>query len=149
MADGSTMPISEIGVGDEVVALDPETGQQGARRVLNLFVHDDMLVDLEIGGHSVTTTEDHPFWNHTDQQFQRADALDSGDLVLTVDGDLVSVGGIVDESEQPGTAYNLHIEEIHTYFVVVGDQEAPVHNSCPTGLRSASEGLTGSLTAVL
>ena len=72
MADGTTKPISEVEVGDEVLAVDPETGQRGARRVLNLFVHDDTLVDLGIDGDVVTTTEDHPFWNHTDQAFQRA-----------------------------------------------------------------------------
>ena len=130
MADGTTKPISEVEVGDEVLAVDPETGQRGARRVLNLFVHDDTLVDLGIDGDVVTTTEDHPFWNHTDQAFQRADALDAGDLVLTADGGLVAVDGLVAGTEQIGTAYNLHIEEIHTYFVVVGDDEALVHNSC-------------------
>ena len=34
-------PLAKLEVGDEVVALDPETGQRGARKVLNLYVHDD------------------------------------------------------------------------------------------------------------
>lgn len=143
MADGTSKPISEVEVGDEVLAVDPETGQRGARRVLNLFVHRDTLVDLGIGGCVVTTTEDHPFWNQTDGVFERADALDAGDLVLTADGDLVAVDGFVAGSKQAGMAYNLHIEEIHTYFVVVGDDEALVHNSCPSGLRQATRGLSG------
>jgi hypothetical protein len=132
MADGTTKPISEVEVGDWVLAEDPETGQRGARRVLNLFVHDDTLVDLGIDGGVVTTTEDHPFWNQTDGVFQRADGLDAGDLVLTADGGLVPVDGLVAGSDRAGTAYNLHIEEIHTYFVVVGDEEALVHNQCPS-----------------
>ena len=138
MADGTSKPISEVEVGDEVLAVDPETGQRGARRVLNLVVHDDTLVDLGIDGDVVTTTEDHPFWNHTDGAFQRADALDAGDLVLTADGDLVAVDGLVAGTDQLGTAYNLHIEEIHTYFVEVGDNEVLVHNKCLPALRDWS-----------
>jgi len=138
MADGTTKPISEVEVGDEVLAVDPETEQRGARRVLNLFVHDDTLVDLNIGSGVVTTTEDHPFWNKTDGAFQRADSLDAGDLVFTVGGDLVAVDGLVAGSAAWGTAYNLHIEEIHTYFVVVGDEAILVHNTCHPVLRNWS-----------
>jgi hypothetical protein len=66
MADGTTKPISEVEVGDWVVAEDPETGERGVREVTRLWVHQDTIVDLEIDGHDVATTEDHPFWNHTD-----------------------------------------------------------------------------------
>lgn len=79
----------------EVLALDPETGHRGARSVEHVFVHDDILVDLSIGGDVVTTTEDHPFWNYTDQAFQRADELDAGDLVLTATRSLLAVDGIM------------------------------------------------------
>ena len=94
MADGTTKPIEEIKVGDRVLAADPETGQRGAREVTYLWAHQDTIVDLEISGHDVATTEDHPFWNHTDNEWQRADALDQGDSVLTADGDVLAVTGL-------------------------------------------------------
>ena len=67
MADGTTKPISEVEVGDWVLAEDPETGERGPRRVTHLWMP---------LGHDVATTEDHPFWNATDGEWQRADALD-------------------------------------------------------------------------
>jgi hypothetical protein len=77
----------------------------------------------------VATTEDHPFWNHTDGQWQRADVLDPGDLLLTADGTTVTVGGLDWGSVRTATAYNLSVDDIHTYFVAVGDNEVLVHNT--------------------
>ena len=94
MADGTTKPISKIEVGDEVLAYDPETGDRGPRKVTDLWVHQDDLVDLEIGGAIVATTEDHPFWNETDRQWERADALDPGDLVLTAHEVIKPIEGV-------------------------------------------------------
>jgi len=130
MADGTTKPISQIVVGDLVLAEDPETGERGARQVTALWVHPDTLVDLEIDGYDVTTTEDHPFWNATDSEWQRADALDPGNLVLAADGDLLTVEGIDWGSATTTTAYNLTVNDLNTYYVTVGDEEVLVHNVC-------------------
>jgi RHS repeat-associated protein len=73
MADGSRKPIAEVEVGDRVLAADPQTGERGARTVTHVWKHADTLVELETAdGATVTTTEDHPFWNATDQQWQPA-----------------------------------------------------------------------------
>jgi hypothetical protein len=86
MADGTTKPISELKPGDKVLAADPETGKKGPREVTDTFVHDDYLMDLVLdNGEVIVTTEDHPFWNATDRQWQRADEL-TGDAVLHPDG---------------------------------------------------------------
>jgi len=130
MANGTTKPISKIKVGDWVLAEDPETGQREAREVTHLRVHQDTILDLEINGHDVATTEDHPFWNHTDGEWQRADTLASSDLVLTAEGGLLSVDGIDWSSARTTTAYNLTVDGIHTYFVEVGEEAVLVHNSC-------------------
>nr|WP_281250881.1 RHS repeat-associated core domain-containing protein [Sinomonas mesophila] len=62
MADGSRKPIEDINVGDKVIAADPETGEQAAKTVQRVFVHDDTVIDLAVEGDLITTTEDHPFW---------------------------------------------------------------------------------------
>jgi hypothetical protein len=130
MADGTTNPISEVQVGDWVIAEDPESGERGARQVTHLWVHQDTIIDLEIDGHDVATTEDHPFWNHTDQEWQAASALDVGDLVLTSGGATLTVDGLDWGSARTTTAYNLTVDDIHTYYVLVGDDEVLVHNIC-------------------
>ncbi len=130
MADGSTKPISEIEPGDMVLAQDPETGEIGARRVTDAWVHDDDLVRLEIDGDVVRTTEDHPFWNDTDKQWQRADQLDTGDYVLTAEGRRVKVGVLISAAGR-GSAYNFTVEGLHTYHVLFGTDAVLVHNECP------------------
>lgn len=149
MADGTTKAMADIEVGDMVLAEDPETGERGARQVTKLWIHRDQIADLELeDGSSVATTEDHPFWNATDAEWQRADALDPGDLLLSADGDLLAVGGMVAASTRTTTAYNLTVDDIHTYFVVVGDEPVLVHNNntceLPAALtvgRNADEGV--------
>lgn len=129
MADGSKKPIEDVKVGDEVLATDPETGEQAPKKVEHVFVHHDIVIDLIVDGEVITTTEDHPFWSVTDQRFDRADQLQPGDRVLSASGEYVKVQGL-----QPGTmradlAYNLSVEGIHTYHV--GHSEVLVHNECP------------------
>ncbi len=131
MADDTTKPISEVLVGDAVLAYDPETGERGPRKVTHLWVHHDTLLDLEVDESSVTTTEDHPFWNVTDQAWQPAAELDTGDLVLTAGGGTASVDSLDWSTRFAGTAYNLTVDGIHTYYVAVGDDEVLVHNQCP------------------
>jgi len=140
MADGATKPISEIEVGDFVLAEDPETGERGEREVTHLWVHQDMIIDLEIDGHDVATTEDHPFWNDTDGEWQRADALDRGDLLVTAGGATLIVDGMDWGSARTTTAYNLTVDGVHTYFVAVGDEPVLVHNVCFDDVVTTSHG---------
>ncbi|MGC5019820.1 RHS repeat-associated core domain-containing protein [Micromonospora sp. DT47] len=129
MADGSTKPIDEVEVGDEILVSDPETGEHGPRRVTHVWVHRDELIDLEIGGVLLTTTEDHPFWNHTDRAWQRADELNRGDLVTGPDGHFFPVGGLRPASTKTAMAYNLTVDGIHTYYVMAGTAPVLVHNT--------------------
>ncbi len=118
----------EIEVGDWVLAEDPETGERGAREVTHLWVHEDTLINLEIDGHELATTEDHPFWNETDGEWQRADGLDVGDVLVSADGALLAVEGFDLGSARIATAYNLTVDGIHTYYVGVAGEEVLVHN---------------------
>ncbi|NJP35694.1 hypothetical protein HCJ94_27960 [Micromonospora sp. HSS6-12] len=128
MADGTTKPIKDIRVGDLVLATDPQTGEEGPREVTHLWVHKDQLIDLRVDGGDLTTTEDHPFWNETDQQWQDSQALDPGDLLYTALGRTVAVTGLDWNSIQYGLAYNLTVDGIHTYYVLAGNTPVLVHN---------------------
>ncbi|NUO55589.1 MAG: RHS repeat protein, partial [Hamadaea sp.] len=85
MADGTTKPIEDVRVGDQVLAADPRTAGSSAGTVIATWVHGDELVDLQIGRldgsgkATVTTTDDHLFWNETDRQWEPASAIDPGD----------------------------------------------------------------------
>ncbi|WP_053207179.1 RHS repeat-associated core domain-containing protein [Jiangella muralis] len=133
MGDGTRKAIQDVEVGDEVVATDPETGEQAAKSVTHVWVHEDTLVNLEVDGTTITTTEDHPFWNASEQEFQDAAAIDTDDSVLTADGRLLTVGGIDGASAYDGLAYNLTITDIHTYHV--GEDDVLVHNTCDDSVR--------------
>lgn len=140
MADGSRKAIEDIEVGDRVIATDPKTGNQVARRVEHVFVHEDTLVDLAVDGEVITTTEDHPFWSVTDQRFDRADQLMPGEQVLRADGRMTAVtDGLLTNTAREGLAFNLSIEGTHTYHV--GDAEILVHNENHCGLLFPDAGL--------
>lgn len=92
MADGTTAPISNIEVGDQVWSIDPVTGEAGKRTVTAVWPHQDTLLEFTVDGGTVTTTEDHHFWNHTDGQWQETQHIDEGDQLLTGEGRLVDAG---------------------------------------------------------
>ncbi|WP_327030868.1 polymorphic toxin-type HINT domain-containing protein [Micromonospora sp. NBC_01740] len=138
MADGSTKPISQISVGDFVVAANPETGERGDREVTHVWSHEDDLYALTVAGAALVTTEDHPFWNATDRRWERADALNRSAALQTVSGDSVAVGSLSETSIGRGAAYNLTVRDIHTYYVLAGNTSLLVHNSCPVAARLTS-----------
>jgi hypothetical protein len=128
MADGAKKPIEDIQVGDEVLATDPKTGEQAAKKVEAVFVHDDTVFDLAVEGEVIATTEDHPFWSVTDRRFQRADELAKGEHLLGADGHVITVSGLQLGTARRALAYNLTVEGIHTYHVAEGS--ILVHNTC-------------------
>lgn len=130
LADGSSKPIEDIDVGDEVLAADPVTGEQSAEEVTHVWVHENDLTELETTAGTVVTTEDHPFWNETDQQWRQADELDAGESLLTAAGGTVSVVRLDPDTVREDTAYNLTVERLHTYYVLINDTPVLVHNTC-------------------
>ncbi|SNR28214.1 intein N-terminal splicing region/RHS repeat-associated core domain-containing protein [Actinoplanes regularis] len=127
MADGSIKEFANLEVGDEVLATDPESGKQGPRRIEAVWVHNDDLYQLTVGGAPIVTTEDHPFWNETDQKWEEVQDLDRGDLVRTPTG-VARVGELDLAAHRYAKAYNLTIADIHTYYVIAGNTPVLVHN---------------------
>ncbi|MBE1874807.1 RHS repeat-associated core domain-containing protein, partial [Myceligenerans pegani] len=135
MADGSKKPIEDIEVGDEVIATDPTTGEQAAKKVTHVWVHQDDLFEFEVDDELIVTTEDHPFWSVTNQTWEGAQSLDSGELVLGADGGTLRVSRPVDfGAHERGAAYNLAVDGIHTYHV--GVDAILVHNHCSKRLAA-------------
>ena len=67
LADGNTKPIEDITVGDEVLATDPETGEDGPRPVTDLLGSQGLkhLVAITVDGDTdgpLVATAVHPFW---------------------------------------------------------------------------------------
>jgi|GEM_PF-1091051 len=130
MADGTTKPIDQIRVGDKVLATDPENGEQAAKRVTHVWVHDDTLTDLALAdGTTLTTTEDHPFWSATDHHYEPADQLTPGEKLLRPDGHETAVTGLLPGTSRQAPAYNLTVTDLHTYYVFAGDEPVLVHNA--------------------
>lgn len=146
MADGTTKPISSVGVGDEVWALDPETGDAAARTVIAVWPHQDSLLEFNVDGGSVTTTEDHHFWNVTDNAWQETQHIDQGDFLLSAAGGLVQARGLDWSTMHDALAYDLSVARTHSYFVVVGSSEVLVHNQgCEDYAREARDIIGGDI----
>lgn len=129
MGDGSMRPIADIRPGDDVMATDPRAGKSSVVTVAHVWVHVDWMLDLVVGsGDRVTTTEDHPFWNVGERQWQRADQLDRGDHLGAIGGGTVVVVGLDSSTSKVQHAFNLSVEEPHTYHVQVGEESVLVHN---------------------
>jgi RHS repeat-associated protein len=129
MADGSTKPIAELEPGDQVLATNPETGERSAQTVTAIWIHQDTVIELELDNQAtIATTADHPFWNHTDQQWQPASTLAPGDHLLTPDDSAVTVVGPLDSLRPEQTTYNLTVANTHTYHVLANDAPVLVHN---------------------
>lgn len=152
MADGNTMPVAEVEPGDEVLATDPESGETTVQKVEGVWVHQDTLYELQVLANlhapssldkddgaifaTVTTTADHPFWNHTEQQWQPAATLDSGDQLLAHDGEVTTTLGILDYTAHHDITYNLTLNAPHNYYVSSGDSFILVHNTGVAALHA-------------
>ncbi|NJC69862.1 hypothetical protein HC031_09040 [Planosporangium thailandense] len=151
MADGTTKPIKDIQIGDRVQATDPTTQTTHGEEVTQLHLnHDADLADVTVAAADGTqavlhTTQNHPFWDATTQQWTSAATLRPGDTLHAPDGDNVRVvavrsfGGLHD-------MHNLTVNDLHTYYVMAGNTPVLVHNEggcAPPNLSPAGAGRSG------
>jgi RHS repeat-associated protein len=144
MADGTTKPIDQIQVGDQVTATEPTTGTPGPQAVTTTIIGDGVkiLVDLTVdtdgaSGNAtatITATDGHPFWLPEQGVWLKAIDLKPGDALVTPDGTRVTVMAVAVYAA-PATVHNLTIATDHTYYVVAGNTPILAHNSggefCP------------------
>ena len=140
MADGSHKPISQIMIGDWVMAADPESGDEGPRQVTNVITGDGEkhLVEIEIDDDVITATADHPFWVASRSQWVDAGEIKVGDLVLSDDGSAIAVQSLRSYTVSYQVVNNLTVDDLHTYYVMAGDDAVLVHNCSATKEESGS-----------
>ncbi|MCX4749823.1 polymorphic toxin-type HINT domain-containing protein [Kitasatospora sp. NBC_01287] len=148
LADGSTKAINTVAIGDQVASADPQTGQSSGEAVTQTIVtpDDQAFTDLTfaVDGSgttpakgAVTSTQHHPFWDVTTQRWTDAADLTPGDRIA-VDAAVgtATVTTVHNYRTAPETAYNLTVEDLHTYFVVADGIPVLVHNdACPLNIH--------------
>jgi hypothetical protein len=137
VAGGTPLRIRKVRVGDRVLATNPRTGRTSARRVTGVWVHRDRIVRLKVGGETLATTANHPFWNATRQRWQPAARLTPGDTVLTAHGHRLRVVGLIAARPKHAPAYNLTVAHVHTHHV--GRLAVLVHNCAGGGGPTVGE----------
>jgi RHS repeat-associated protein len=167
MADGSTRPISEVNVGDEVATTNPQTGEHSDQQVTLLHANRDTeLTDVTVstapvvadrsegegkGGRStrgptevvLETTAHHPFWDATTGEWIDASDLTPGTSTLVgPDGQIQYVTAVRNFAGSK-VMRDLTVATTHTYYVIAGDEPVLVHNNngpdqCPVAGLSDS-----------
>ena len=135
MADGSSKAIQDVRVGDQVKTSDPQTGHSEANAVTQLHRNEDTALtdvtvrDLADGNRfTIHTTEEHPFWSATERRWVDAAELTPGTRLATIGASKDVVVEGVRSWVGIATMYNLTVDDIHTYYVLVGDTPVLVHN---------------------
>ncbi|MBQ0887849.1 RHS repeat-associated core domain-containing protein [Streptomyces sp. RM72] len=153
MADGKKKDIEDIRVGDEVLAKDPETGEEGPRRVTDLISTDKdkrfnkLTIATDSGDETLIATHEHPFWTPSQEQWTKAEDLTPGTSLITDAGTTVTVTANHPYTQRART-YNLTVDDIHTYYVLAGTTPVLVHNSnCGDVILGPGEGTADALRA--
>jgi hypothetical protein len=134
LADGKTVPIDQVKIGQKVEAVDTKTGKSVTRSVTAVWVnHDTDLMDVTVtggsGSHStIHTTQHHPFWDLTTHSWVDADHLRAGDQLLADNGASVTLTATV---IVPGAAdmWDLTINGVHDFYITTGSDTVLVHNN--------------------
>lgn len=137
MADGSTKSIKDIKVGEKVAAADPTTRLVKPEKVTQLHKNLDVdLTDITVRVGASTsvlhTTGLHLFWNATNRTWMPADRLAIDARLYSTAGTPVTILAVhswVGEQDMR----NLTVDQLHTYFVMIGNTPILVHNvgECP------------------
>ncbi|MBV6702720.1 toxin C-terminal domain-containing protein [Kitasatospora aureofaciens] len=142
LADGTTKPIEQLQVGDKVASADPESGESGGRTVDATIVTPDdtdfTVITLDDGSR-LTATAHHPFWSPSENSWTLAGELKPGMALLTAAGRTARIA-TTQGFHQLHAAYNLTVEQLHTYYVLAGVTPVLVHNcngDLPEGYTSS------------
>lgn len=108
-------PISELDVGDQVLARNDEHYGDSYQTVEKLHHREaENYYQIRVQQHFIDVTEEHPFWKQS-VGWVTARSLTTGDVIATAEGDLVVRE--VKRVNQPLKVHNLTIANDHNYFV--------------------------------
>ncbi|MEV0561391.1 polymorphic toxin-type HINT domain-containing protein [Dactylosporangium sp. NPDC050588] len=147
MADGAQKAIKDIVVGDIVTATDAATSETKAQTVTALHANldtdltDVAVVDSDGDIHVLETTDHHPFWSDTANNWVDAAELTPGDRLRAADHRTMVVLKVYSRI-QAKLMRDLTVGNFHTYYVVAGDTPVLVHNNNTACDRSARRGLS-------
>ncbi|MFC3998398.1 polymorphic toxin-type HINT domain-containing protein [Nocardiopsis sediminis] len=136
LADGTSVPIEDVVVGDEVLAFDPLTGEEGPREVTDTITGDGLktLVTLTIDSgdgttDTITATDEHPFWAPKAAEWVDAIDLQPGTWLRTSTGTWAQITSVEVDTTRDQRVHNLTIANVRTYYVLAGARSLLVHNS--------------------
>ncbi|MCM2419875.1 polymorphic toxin-type HINT domain-containing protein [Streptomyces sp. RKAG293] len=138
LSDNSREDISAIEIGDRVQATDPLTGTTKPETVTAVTVTQDdkdftdLTVDAGDNDQTITSTQHHPYWNASRNQWVDAADLRFGETLRQPNGTRLTVKAVRNYHRAIVT-YNLTVNQLHTFYVVIGDSSVLVHN-CPIDL---------------
>jgi hypothetical protein len=131
------VPISNLHVGDQVLAYDPKTGETKAHTVDAVMVNLDPVVEhLDTSAGPIETTPNHPFFT-ADRSWVEAGSLLPGEHLRTDSGtDAVVVGFTLEAT--PSAMWDLTVNTAHSFFV--GSGAVLVHNCGDAWIDRVSDG---------
>jgi RHS repeat-associated protein len=139
LANGKTVPISQLKPGDKVLATNTKTGKTQPETVSAVLVHyDASLYDIKIRTGSKTavidTTSSHLFWvpgtSRTGGRWIKADALKYGTHLRTSDGSTAIFTGGYAPRQGSGWMWDLTVPGDHDFYIDTIAASVLVHN-CP------------------
>ncbi|MFW6695889.1 polymorphic toxin-type HINT domain-containing protein, partial [Streptomyces sp. MAR4 CNX-425] len=122
-ADGTTKPIEDVRIGDEIVATDPETGETSVETVTDTITGKGsknlVKITIDIDGDrgdkqaTVTATDGHPFWVPELDEWIDATNLQPGQWLQTSAGTHIQITAIKRWTTHT-TVHNLTVTNHHT-----------------------------------
>jgi hypothetical protein len=122
MADGSSKPIQDVHVGDQIANQDPENGQVQTHTVMATHITDndhdfvELAVRTPTGISTIAVTVHHLFRDSSENSRVESGNLAIGDRLDTAGQGVVTVAANRHYTGSLRT-YNLTVDQVHTFFV--------------------------------
>ncbi|MEV6451619.1 polymorphic toxin-type HINT domain-containing protein [Streptomyces anulatus] len=148
MADGTSRPIEQIQTGDSVTATDPATDETGPRTVTRTIhtPNDRNFTELTLAdGSTLTSTSRHPYWSESERTWKDARTLSAGETLRTPQNTTATIAHTRDWRGLQD-AYDLTVDDLHTYYVSTGTTDVLVHNNdggCPKWVSDVIDEIAG------
>jgi large repetitive protein len=141
-ASGALVAISNLKIGEKVLATSTKTGKTAPGTVSDVLVHHDtnrynLTVKTAHGTAIIGTTSNHLFWDATARRWVKAAALKYGTHLRTPSGGTATVLGGHAPKDRSGWMWDLTIPGNHDFYIKAATTAILVHNvDCRNALES-------------